>query len=107
MMHVRLVGEAGGGASGGAGAGGQGGAGEVGRERVRGRRGGDDGPGERAGRKGRAKGPDDGLVAEFAATAGYEVVQLGADGVVQWRRLERLELGPPDIAGPGGGVLAA
>src|ERR1700751_3993464 len=47
------------------------------------------------------------LVAEFAAAAGHEVVQLGADGVVQRGRFERFQLLAPDLAGPGGGVLAA
>src|SRR6266571_7934023 len=48
-----------------------------------------------------------GLVAELAAAAGHEVVELGADRVVQRRRGELLELLPPDLAGPGGGVLGA
>src|SRR5207247_11160664 len=47
------------------------------------------------------------LVAELAAAAGDEVVELGADGVVERRRLERFQLLAPDLAGPGGGVLAA
>src|SRR3984957_5467839 len=62
------------------------------------------------GRKHRGKrgaGPRGELVAELAAAAGYEVGQLGADGVVQRRRLVRGDFGPPDIRSPGGGVLAA
>src|ERR1700746_3331224 len=47
------------------------------------------------------------LVAEFAAAAGHEVVELGADGVVQRRRGGLPPLLPPDLAGPGGSVLAA
>src|SRR5690242_17702618 len=47
------------------------------------------------------------LVAEFAAAAGDEVVELGADRVVHGRRLELGQLLAPDLAGPGGGVLGA
>src|SRR6516162_11751535 len=47
------------------------------------------------------------LVVDFAAAARHEVVEFGADGVVQRRRGELLQLLAPDLAGPGGGVLAA
>src|ERR1700750_1528967 len=60
------------------------------------------------GARGRATAPTArGLVAECRAPADHEVVELGPDGVVQRRCLERFQLLAPDLAGPGGGVLGA
>src|SRR5215469_10810666 len=46
-------------------------------------------------------------VAELSAAAGHVVVEFGADGVVERWRCVRLQRRTPDLAGPGGGVLAA